>query len=1228
MNRTLGIDLGSNSLGWAILDDITLDVVDKGVVVFPERVDLDAGNSLDTPAAKRRAARMGRRMKFRRKMRKWHLLQLLIEAEMCPLTNEELSTWQKSGKYPLSNRAFIDWLKATDASNPYCDRDAASRGKVGPLVLGRALYHLCQRRGFKSSRKEESASVDEETGEAKKQDKATGAVKSDIAALTDEIRAAGCRTLGQYFHKRLEAEKGKLAKTRIRCRYTGRIEHYENEFDVIMDVQGYKEHDDFRKKLHDAIFRQRPLRSQKHLVGQCPLEPRNPRAQIGHPAFEEFRMLAFVNNLTLEDADGNVRDESGNPLHPLSQADREAICGEISHVKKPTFKTIRKLFRKDPRFAEEGLWFHYYREDDAVPSCPTRQRIAAAFGDVPYDEQMVFDALTFFDDREKLLAWFRKHFPQLPEKAAVQLSTIYPKEGNASYSLKAINRMLPFLRRGFELSHARFCAKLPDVVADYAAHEDEILWHLEEIRCQHRREKAERAALAPQLRKNAPELPTLFERFEKYLSETWDVGPDKWRKLYLRGDEEYQPETCYYPHGKRGECVKLEKPRLPPVRLGMIRNPLVQRAMTTLRRLVNYLGEHGKLDTGDTIRIELARSVNDFATRKAWQEWQKKRAALREEAAAEIVRYGKAATEDAIERYVLWKEQGEACLYTGKNISVVELLSGNAFDVEHTVPRSLSGDDSLANKTICDETYNRTVKQGRVPRDCPDWDKIDVRLRPWRERLEELEKNYASQSRKARGITDPAAKSAARVKALVTRMERDYWRDKLRRFDALADKLTARAGEGLGFKRRQLVDTGIMCSHAVELLKCLYPKTFAVNGAATAFARKAWGVQTDAAKDRTEHTHHAKDAMVIAALTPARFTAICTALKDDGSARRRECDVCPPPCEGFAEKVRKAAEEILVKHVLRQTTLRQSSKRNALVHAHPQKDNPAKKVQFVKSQGDTVRGQLHKDTFYGCIADPSTGTLQKVVRKGLTGPVKDAEAILGKIVDPAIRALVSDAVAKLKEDGVKFIEAGMIRMPSGVPVNKVRIFAANATNAQTLHDHAMSSKKDYKRPYYVTSAEGSNFRLAVFEKDGTFGVKVDNSLAWSQSHKKPDYLAFDRQPGFVGYVLPGAMALSHAPGHPEELKALSPKQLVDRLYKVVKFRGDGLITFRRHLEARASVVLAKDLKAAGKHAAGESRIDLERPHELLLVSPGVYMRQMLFEGIHFRMMLDGSIRFM
>ena len=91
---------------------------------------------------------------------------------------------------------------------------------------------------------------------------------------------------------------------------------------------------------------------------------------------------------------------------------------------------------------------------------------------------------------------------------------------------------------------------------------------------------------------------------------------------------------------------------------------------------------------------------------------------------------------------------------------------------------------------------------------------------------------------------------------------------------------------------------------------------------------------------------------------------------------------------------------------------------------------------------------------------------------------------------------------------------------------------------------------------------------------------------------------------------------------------MSPSEISKRLYKVVKFENTGRVTFRYHTEARAAVDLGKDLVALGKHKAGESAIDFESPHELMLLSPVRYCGHMLFEGVHFRMMLDGSIRFL
>ena len=110
--------------------------------------------------------------------------------------------------------------------------------------------------------------------------------------------------------------------------------------------------------------------------------------------------------------------------------------------------------------------------------------------------------------------------------------------------------------------------------------------------------------------------------------------------------------------------------------------------------------------------------------------------------------------------------------------------------------------------------------------------------------------------------------------------------------------------------------------------------------------------------------------------------------------------------------------------------------------------------------------------------------------------------------------------------------------------------------------------------------------------------------------------------------MPGTMALTHREGCPEEVQKLTQAELRKRLYKVVKFESSGRMTFRHHLEARASTVLEKYLKEEGFNAKGESKINLENQYLLLLLSPKTYLSQMLFEGIHFKMFLDGSIEFL
>ncbi|MBO6247445.1 MAG: CRISPR-associated protein Csn1, partial [Bacteroidales bacterium] len=251
MEKVLGLDLGTNSIGWAVIgrnEDGTCMLIDKGVHIFQDGVAHD--KSGEKPAVlERTAARASRRHYFRRRLRKIELLKVLVKEGLCPhLTDEELKKWREDKVYPL-NDEFMQWQRsyAEPDKNPYYDRYRSITEKLDltnirdRYALGRALYHISQRRGFLSNRKD--AADDAENGK----------MKVGISQLSKEMTEAGCHYLGEYFYNLLQEG------SKIRCRYTAREEHYKAEFEAICEKQNLSAQ--LKTNLERAIFFQRPLRS-------------------------------------------------------------------------------------------------------------------------------------------------------------------------------------------------------------------------------------------------------------------------------------------------------------------------------------------------------------------------------------------------------------------------------------------------------------------------------------------------------------------------------------------------------------------------------------------------------------------------------------------------------------------------------------------------------------------------------------------------------------------------------------------------------------------------------------------------------------------------------------------------------------------------------------------------------------------------------------------------------
>lgn len=240
MTKILGLDLGTNSIGWAVVEKDDGEILGTGVRIFPEGVEaktIGMGDKEQSKNATRRDKRQMRRQFYRKRLRKVKLLEVLIEQQMCPLSATELGAWKswdkvkktEGRKFPDSLE-FAAWLNL----NPYDLREKALTEKITYFELGRILYHFIQRRGFLSSRKgnEESAIYTK------------GKPEENILPINDTKEKIGTSCLGKYLntisykegepYKTITDDSGK--EVRVRGRYTVR-DMYIEEFEKIWKVQ-------------------------------------------------------------------------------------------------------------------------------------------------------------------------------------------------------------------------------------------------------------------------------------------------------------------------------------------------------------------------------------------------------------------------------------------------------------------------------------------------------------------------------------------------------------------------------------------------------------------------------------------------------------------------------------------------------------------------------------------------------------------------------------------------------------------------------------------------------------------------------------------------------------------------------------------------------------------------------------------------------------------------------
>ena len=669
MAKILGLDLGTNSIGWALIEDNQNKILGLGTRIFPMGVEnLGDGEGEISKNASRTGARGIRRQFFRRRLRKQILLKALSENKMCPLEASDFQEWKRNKRFPIEK--LTTWF----ALNPYELRQKALIEKLSLEEIGRIFYHLIQRRGFLSNSRKGGS----DDGTIFK-----GNPKEGKIGITETQKNIEDKTLGVYLFEIYPKENQPFQDglERIRNRYTTR-KMYVDEFELIWNKQaqfhaeltnelktlfGGRKLDGYKED--GILFHQRPLRSQKHLVGNCSFEPRKTKCPISAIPFEQFRVWQWVNTV----------EYNGKKI---SQEEKEKIVEFLFANEKPEFKKIRKVIGK-----ESAEFKFNYKDDDKIVGTHTISNLsnkkyfgAKWFEFTEKEQEDIWHVLYFFDSKSNLKEYAIKNW-NFTEEQAESISKFNVKDGYASLSRKAISNILPFLKLGFTYDVAVVLGGIKNVFgSDWEKLSDEKRNFFYDNVYEIVRSKNKGG---------------FIEIIKDILRNDYNISDNQLRKLYHHSATIDATELLEkLPVGKDADKD-----------IQAIRNPIVITALFELRKLVNELiDEHGKIDE---IKVEMARDLKiSKSQRNKIRKEQKRLERENDRVKARLLEERQRITHDNILLYKLWEECKHTCPYTGKPISVTQLFSGEV-QIEHIHPWSRSLNDSFSNKTLCYADENR-----------------------------------------------------------------------------------------------------------------------------------------------------------------------------------------------------------------------------------------------------------------------------------------------------------------------------------------------------------------------------------------------------------------------------------------------------------------------------------------------------------------------------------------
>ena len=645
MRYRLALDLGSTSLGWAMIrlndQDEPNAVIKAGVRIFsngrePARPG-EVGTSL---AASRREKRAMRRRRDRLLKRKARMMKTLIAHGFFPHDEAARKAMLRTEPLALRRKGLDEALK--------------------PEEFARALFHINQRRGFKSNRKTDKKEND------------SSALKNAIGQLRQAMQDTGCRTVGEwlfarhqqglsirarYRERRITRDDG---KTKIEKSYDLYIDRamIEAEFDALWakqaELQPLLFHAAARDELKDCLLHQRPLRPVK--PGRCTLMPDEERAPLALPSQQRFRIYQEINNLRL------LRE--GLSEEPLTLTQRDQLAQALETNPKRSFTQIKKILGFSGQFNLEDDKRTELKGNSTSATLAKKELFGSQWAsfDEAKQDAIVMELVTE-ENEARLIAWLTTH-TGVDEVTAEHIASTALPEGYGSLSAKALAKILPELR-------AEVITYDKAVVAAGFDHHSHI----------------SHAA--------SGEILQALPYYGEYLQRHVGFGT---------GKPEDPPEKRY------GKIAN------PTVHIGL------NQVRTVVNALIQRYGHPSEVivEVARDLKQSQEQRKEEQKRQTANQERNKR---MRVQIAELLNTSPERVRAVDLQKMILWEELSfnaaeRRCPYSGVQIGA-QMLFSDQVEIEHILPFSQTLDDSLNNKTVAMRQANR-IKGNRTPWEAKD----------------------------------------------------------------------------------------------------------------------------------------------------------------------------------------------------------------------------------------------------------------------------------------------------------------------------------------------------------------------------------------------------------------------------------------------------------------------------------------------------------------------------